>query len=205
MKFKIISLAVLFGLGVFGYIVYYNHIKSSQDLSAVRPFGFLRLEIPEDSLMSLDFQDNNLPFNFIFSSNGIWVNKPTNGWGDIRYPFCKARIQISYNKIEENLGQLINDAHSMTYKHKIVAEGIEEKMYSNSDRNVNGVLFKLYGKTASHIQFFATDSVSNFLRGAAYIYSRPNPDSLKPIHEFLENEVLQIIESLEWNYVSPKS
>ena len=93
MKFKIISLAVLLGVGVFGYIVYYNHIRSSQDLSAVRPFGFLRLEIPDDSLISLDFQDNNLPFNFMFSSNGNWVDKSTNGWGDIRYPFCKARIQ----------------------------------------------------------------------------------------------------------------
>ena len=205
MRFKIISLAVLFGLGICGCIVFYNHLIRSQVLSAFRPFGFLRLEIPKDSLISLNFQDNNLPFNFMFSSNGNWVNKTTKGWGDIRYPFCKGRIQISHTKIEENLGQLINDAHSMTYKHKIVAEGIEEKMYSNSDRNVNGVLFKLYGNTASHIQFFATDSISNFLRGAAYIYSRPNPDSLKPIHEFLEKEVLQIIESLEWNHVSPKS
>ena len=205
MRFKIISLVVLFGLGVFAYLLCYNYFIKSKDLSAIRPFGFLRLEIPEDSLISLNFQDDNLPFHFMFSSNGNWVDKATEGWGDIRYPFCKARIQISYNKIEENLGQLINDAHSMTYKHKIVAEGIEEKMYSNSDRNVNGVLFKLYGNTASHIQFFATDSISNFLRGAAYIYSRPNPDSLKPIHEFLEKEVLQIIESLEWKNVSPKS
>ena len=205
MRFKIISLVVLFCLGVFAYLLCYNYLIKSKDLSAIRPFGFLRLEIPEDSLISLNFQDDNLPFHFMFSSNGNWIDKATEGWGDIRYPFCKARIQISYNKIEENLGQLINDAHSMTYKHKIVAEGIEEKMYSNSNRNVNGVLFKLYGNTASHIQFFATDSTYNFLRGAAYIYSRPNSDSLKPIHEFLEKEVLQIIESLEWKNVSPKS
>ena len=169
MRFKIISLVVLFCLGVFAYLLCYNYLIKSKDLSAIRPFGFLRLEIPEDSLISLNFQDDNLPFHFMFSSNGNWIDKATEGWGDIRYPFCKARIQISYNKIEENLGQLINDAHSMTYKHKIVAEGIEEKMYSNSDRNVNGVVFKLYGNTASHIQFFATDSISNFLRGAAYI------------------------------------
>ena len=74
MRSKIISLTILFGLGVFGYIIYYNHIRSSQDLSAVRPFGFLRLEIPEDSLMSLDFQDNNLPFNLKPTILGTFID-----------------------------------------------------------------------------------------------------------------------------------
>ena len=195
---------ILFCLGICVTLIYYNFYLKSQNFSAIRPSGLMRLEIPKDSLVNLNSQDNKLPFSFMHSSNGNWVNKPTKGWGDIRYPFCKAKIQISYKEIEENLGQLINDAHSMTYKHKIVAEGIVEKMYTNSDRNVNGVLFKLFGNTASHIQFFATDSTSHFLRGAAYIYSRPNSDSLRPIHEFLEKEVLQIIESLEWKYLSPK-
>ena len=48
------------------------------------------------------------------------------------------------------------------------------------------------------MQFYLTDSVTNFLRGALYIKEVPNSDSLRPVIKFLSRDVLKIIESTEW-------
>lgn len=199
MKTKFISTAILFFVVVFTANIFHLFFSSSPSSADLRPSGFMRLTIPKDSLIELKLNNLNLPFNFIHSSNGYWINKSELGWGDIFYPFCNGRIQITHKTINGNLSQLIDDAHKMTFKHSIVAEGIDQKNYVNSERNVNGMIFRIYGNTASSIQFFATDSISNFIRGAAYIYAQPNPDSLKPINEFLEQEVITIMESIYWN------
>ena len=201
MKTKFVSVAILFCIVAFIAISFHRFFSSSSNSKDLRPYGFMRLTIPKDSSVELKLNNLNLPFNFIHSSNGYWIDKSELGWGDMFYPFCNGRIQITYKSINGNLSQLIDDAHKMTFKHSVVAEGIDQKNYVNSERNVNGMVFRIYGNTASSIQFFATDSISNFIRGAAYIYAQPNPDSLKPINEFLEQEVVNIMESIKWESV----
>ena len=201
MKTKFVYITIL--IFVVAFIATSLHLLFSSNSSSInlRPYGFMRLTIPKDSSVELKLNNLNLPFNFIHSSNGYWIDKSELGWGDMFYPFCNGRIQITYKSINGNLSQLIDDAHKMTFKHSVVAEGIDQKNYVNSERNVNGMVFRIYGNTAYSIQFFATDSISNFIRGAAYIYAQPNPDSLKPINEFLEQEVVNIMESIKWKSV----
>jgi hypothetical protein len=54
------------------------------------------------------------------------------------------------------------------------------------------------GEIATSTQFFMTDSADHYLRGVVYFYSQPNPDSLKPVDDFIADEVIQLIESLQW-------
>lgn len=48
------------------------------------------------------------------------------------------------------------------------------------------------------MQFYLTDSVSHFLRGALYISEVPNYDSLRPVIKYLSEDVLKMIGSTEW-------
>jgi gliding motility-associated lipoprotein GldD len=60
------------------------------------------------------------------------------------------------------------------------------------------VYFTLKGNAATANQFFATDSVKHFLRGALYFEATPNEDSLRPVNNFLREDLKHLINTLQW-------
>ena len=69
----------------------------------------------------------------------------------------------------------------------------------NPANQVYGLIYKIEGNAASPMQFFLTDSTHHFLRGALYIREVPNIDSLKPVIDFLEIDIIRLIETTSWN------
>ena len=61
-----------------------------------------------------------------------------------------------------------------------------------------GSIFEVTGNAASPIQFHVTDSVKHFITGAVYFSVQPNYDSIKPAISYLQNDVVRMIESMEW-------
>ena len=57
---------------------------------------------------------------------------------------------------------------------------IEEGSWFSSLASFKADYFSLKGNTATANQFFVTDSVKHFLRGALYFNATPNEDSLRP-------------------------
>jgi len=116
-----------------------------------------------------------------------------------------ANVQLTYKTIEseEQLERILKESQELAYKHTVRAEGIGEKEYINPEKNMHGFLYSMQGNAASSSQFYVTDNESHFLRGVLYFYSVPNADSLKPVNEFMYNEMVQIIESLEWKNSLP--
>ncbi|MCC8172861.1 MAG: hypothetical protein LIO65_00175 [Odoribacter sp.] len=55
------------------------------------------------------------------------------------------------------------------------------------------------GNTASPAQFFVTDSVKHFLRGALYFNERPHNDSLAPVIDYLRKDIEVLMESISFN------
>ena len=45
---------------------------------------------------------------------------------------------------------------------------------------------------------FLTDSTKHFLVGSLYFYSRPNYDSLLPALDYIEKDVVHLMETLSW-------
>lgn len=123
-----------------------------------------------------------------------------NCWGDLKYPTIQATVQFTYKPItnNEDLITVLKEAQDLAYKHTVAAQGIGEKLYSNPEKNIHGILYNMQGNAASSAQFFVTDSAHHFLRGVLYFYSTPNADSLKPVNEFMQAEMVQLIESIEW-------
>jgi gliding motility-associated lipoprotein GldD len=161
-----------------------------------KPEGYFRIGVPTTT-----YEPANTGCAYTFSKNtqATWVPKK-NCWGDLKYPTIRATIQFTYKRIEnENDLQLVlKEAQDLAYKHTVAAQGIGEKLYSNPEKNIHGILYNMQGNSASSSQFFVTDSTTHFLRGVLYFYSTPNADSLKPVNEFMQAEMVQLIESIEW-------
>ena len=163
-----------------------------------KPTAYPRTDFPEKEYQTYA---SDCPFEF---EHGVYTaitgaNSGENPcWLNIDYPFLKARIHFSYNRVDNNLNQLLEDARTLVYRHTIKADAIIEEEFIDKDKSVYARVYKLEGNTASAIQFYATDSTRNFVRGALYFNSRTNADSLAPAINFIEADVWRLIESLEW-------
>ena len=92
-------------------------------------------------------------------------------------PRHNATIHLTYKTLNTNLGSIIEESHKLAYDHAVKSDGIIEKEYRNDKNQVYGILYDIYGNSASNLQFFVTDSTNHFLRGSLYFNTIPNSDS----------------------------
>ncbi len=121
-------------------------------------------------------------------------------WFTVHVRALNAQIHCSYYPITSRarFDELVQDAFTMAQKHNIKASYIEEIPIHRAAEHVHGVVFSLEGATASSYQFFLTDSVRHFLRGALYFKTQARPDSLAPVLEFMRRDVNRLVETLRW-------
>jgi len=164
-----------------------------------RPRGYFRISFPEKSYKPLDMQ---VPYSFnipVYSNPGRdSLSLDQLYWVTIEVPANHAQIHLSYKKINNNLGTYIEESRSLAYKHSEKANSIEEHLFVNPAKKVYGTIYDIRGNAASPMQFYLTDSVNNFLRGSLYIKEIPNIDSLQPVINFLNQDVIQLIKTTEW-------
>ena len=159
-----------------------------------KPRGYLNLEYPKTTYKKLDIQR---PYFFDVSKHAKTKNAPKQ-WLKVVYPNLKASIDITYRPVNNNLVELIQEAEKLVFKHTLKAEQIISKNFENPEKNVFGTLYDITGNAASQIQFHATDSLNHFLKGSLYFYTKPNYDSILPAVDYIKNDIIRIIESLEW-------
>ena len=162
-----------------------------------KPKGYLRLEYSE---AIYDTLDNSCPYTFEKNKLAVVkrVRKQKDCWFNLEYPNQRATIYLSYYHVNNNLDSLLRDAQNLTQEHTKKADAIKPEEYINSTRKVYGMIYKVTGNAASNTQFYVTDSVSNFLMGSVYFNSRPNYDSILPASNYLRNDVIHIIETINW-------
>jgi len=172
---------------------------SCGEVTIPRPYGYFRVDLPEHAYRKVDTL--NLPFRFDLPTNAKIISRKASGaekWIDLYYPGLNASIYCSYKPVKRNLIDLLEDSRKIVYKHSVRADGIGEKVFDDNGKNVHGILYDLKGNTASSVQFVLTDSTRNFLRGALYFDNVPNKDSIAPMAEFIREDVIRIMESIEW-------
>jgi gliding motility-associated lipoprotein GldD len=166
-----------------------------------KPRAYFRIDFPEKDYVYLD--SANYPYTFQYPSYGMIISDKSSitekYWINVDFPAYKARIHISYKDARNRLDSLSEDSRALAFKHAIKADAINERFYSNPEANVYGVLYNLKGNTASSWQFYVTDSVKHFLRGALYFSVTPNKDSLAPAIDFFGDDLIKIMETIEWN------
>lgn len=170
-----------------------------------KPRGYFKIALPPKSYRS--FNQAGFPYSFEYPAYGqiirdslFFEQQAENPyWINIDFPQFNGRIHISYKDVTRHkFDSLVNDAYTLSYKqHTYRASAIDPAPFTTAS-GVEGVFFTLKGNAATPCQFFATDSVRNFLRGALYFSVTPNEDSLAPVTQFLKEDLRHLIETLRW-------
>ncbi len=191
LKVKLNYISLLFGL-----LFIFNSCRKEY---TPRPRGYFRISFPAKSYKSLQMP---VPYNFqipVYSFSGSdSLNLKQLDWVTIEVPANHAQIHLSYKTINKNLGELIEESRTLAYKHSQKASSIDEQTFMNPSKKVFGTIYNIKGNAASPMQFYLTDSTNHFLRGSLYIKEIPNIDSLQPVIEFLNQDVMRLIETTEW-------
>jgi gliding motility-associated lipoprotein GldD len=168
-----------------------------------KPRGYFKIAFPAHQYQS--FNNPGFPYSFeypvyarIIRDTSFFEAKPENPyWINIDFPQFNARMYISYKQITSNFDKLRDDAYKMTYKHTYKATSIEDSLMK-TPLGITGIFFSVGGNAATAKQFFVSDSVKHFLRGALYFDSTPNEDSLGIVNQFLQEDMKHLINTLQW-------
>ncbi|MEZ4895258.1 MAG: hypothetical protein R2806_00380 [Saprospiraceae bacterium] len=171
-----------------------------------KPRAYPKVVFPEKEYQS--FEQDGCPITFEYPVYATIDQNPANKqasqqnascWFDIYFPAFNGRIHCSYVPIRKpaDLDHYINDAFEIVDKVNYRSNYSGEQVIHNPD-GTGGVLFKFEGPAASPVQFFLTDSTEHFFKGSLYFFSKVNPDSIQPIAQFIEQDVLELIKTTRW-------
>lgn len=184
-------------------VIFLAAILSCNSPYTIKPKGYPRIAFPAHAYRV--FNDSSYPYTFeyplyaeIIKDTSFFQDEDTPYWINIVFPSLKGKIHVSYKNIARaNFDRLVEDAYKMTYKHATKATAIRDSVM-HTGKGISGVWFDVGGNVATSKQFFVTDSVRHFLRGALYFDASPNADSLGIVYDFLQKDMLHLINTLEW-------
>lgn len=165
------------------------------EVSTPKPDAFLRLDYPKSEYQFFIEEGQRFGFEKNIHTEVI-MDK--DGAFKIDYPFMKASVYINYRPVQNNLMLLLKDAQKLTYNHTIKADDIQESMFEHPEKKVYGMFYRVMGDAATNVQFYATDSLQHFVVGTLYFYAKPNFDSIYPATKYIENDMMNLMETLEW-------
>ena len=190
-----------------------------------KPYAYLRIDLPEHEYFLLDTMRTNpgdtlvfdgdtaialtgitKTFPFIFEANQCieWTEKDApkgERWIDLMYPQWDGVVFLTYRplKTPDSLRTQVDESMRLLEQHYKVASGIEEQGYEDPEHKVYGTVYYLKGrKVASTCQFWLTDSTHHFLRGALFLNTSPNNDSLAPVIDYIQADIEHLVETLRW-------
>lgn len=170
-----------------------------------KPRAYPRILYPEVNLSDFQLQACPLSFRYpdymeVRQETAFFDEAPPHPcWFDLHMEAFNADLHCTYSPVGSyrEFQMLVQDAFRLANEQNKRASYIEDFQIRLPD-GVSGMAFSLEGPSASPFQFFLTDSTRHFLRGSLYFNTRPNPDSLAPIVDFVKKDIVRIMESLRW-------
>ena len=135
-------------------------LSACGDDAIPKPRAYFRIDIPEHEYISFD---TNYPYSFEYADYSILSNAQRENhpfWLNIDYPNYKARIYLSYNHIEGNVQQMLEDAHELAFKHIAVANDIQQDLIT-LDLFQSLETVQLSNQTESFQSVFQIDFLTN--------------------------------------------
>ncbi|AFK01832.1 gliding motility-associated lipoprotein GldD [Emticicia oligotrophica DSM 17448] len=195
-KVQFIKLIIFIAL----FIISLSCSQSNQEYTP-KPRGFNRIDLPEHQYQLLPDEH---PYSFEYSKDAIIQLDTFKGaephWIIVYYPKLNSRIQFTYKAINNDISRLQNmmiDASKLAFHHDKKAYSITDKIYLTKNGK-KAVIFELEGEVPSPYQFFVTDSTKHYLRGAVYLMTATENDSLRPIIDYMKVDTKHILETLKW-------
>jgi gliding motility-associated lipoprotein GldD len=176
-----------------------------EEVFTPKPRGYFAVPFPKKSYQP--FQEQGYPYRFEYpvyarvDKDTMFFDQKTENpwWINIHYPTLGGTVYLSYKEInaKQSLGKLLEDSYFMSHYHTKKADYMNEPVFHTAN-GVHGIYYEVGGNAASAFQFYATDSVKHFIRGALYFSVTPNMDSLKPINNFIIQDIEHLIKTLNW-------
>ena len=165
-----------------------------------KPKGYFRIDLPEKDYVKVD---TLMRYAFDVPSYAMLTHDPyapeQKNWVNVEMPCFKASIHLTHKDVKGNLGEYLEDVHTMITKHLQKANGMNDSLIVNSEHRVFGMMIEMDGKgVATPLQFYLTDSTANFVRGALYFNFVPNNDSMQPVIDYLRQDIDRMINTFEW-------
>ena len=171
----------------------------------VKRKGYFSIDFPKHEYQVFD--QPGFPYTFeypvyakVVRDDSFFGDAPENPyWINIDFPRFNAKIYMSYKEIgkKNDFNNLVKDAFNLTYKHTTKATEIRDSLM-HTKMGITGIFFHVGGEAATAKQFFVSDSVNHFLRGALYFDATPNEDSLSVVNDFLQTDMTHVINTLRW-------
>ena len=169
-----------------------------------KPRAYPKVDFPKKELVPFTADYCNLSFQMpsyfkIEKQENFFEEKAADEcWFDLQIPQLNGSLHCTYSPVEDRVAlvELINDSYELAQKHIVKANFIDDKPIGNE--NVQGILYDIEGPTATHYQFFLTDSVSNYFQASLYFNNPPNPDSMAPIISYVKEDLITLIETFEF-------
>ncbi len=186
-------------LGVFVWIMLVASCGKADFLP--KPKGFNRIDLPVHEYQALP---DSFPYSFEYSSHAkikrdsSWIAERY--WIHLHYPLMDADVQLTYKPIRDLDSLLMgyySDAYKLTSQHNIKAYSIDEVIIELPNGNYASVS-ELEGEVPSQYQFHVSDSSKHFLRGALYFKTATKNDSLRPVIDYLKEDIHHLLKTLEW-------
>jgi len=159
-----------------------------------KPNAFLRLEYPKATYKKVI---SGCPYTIQISQFSE-IEFQNNCWAKIHYPTLNATIHLTYRSVNNNLNDVLKEIEKLTFEHTIKADAINVQPFENRQKRIFGKIINVEGNVASNIQFHATDSTRNALFGALYFKVKPNYDSILPAIKYIETDIKNLMETIEW-------
>jgi gliding motility-associated lipoprotein GldD len=166
-----------------------------------KPEGYNRIDLPPHKYQLLTEKH---PYNFEYSIHAKILRDSSSiaepHWIDVYYPAFQANIQLTYKPVKGDSSvfkELSDDAYKLTSKHQIKAYSIEDQIVKTPSGKT-AIVTELSGEVPSQFQFYVTDSVKHFFRGALYFRTATKNDSLAPVIEYLKTDAIHMVNTLKW-------
>ena len=163
-----------------------------------KPRGYFRIDLPEQAYKAWTDSSTFEAEIPTYAHVGVREAKDDARWFDIRFKGQRATAHLTWSPVNNDLQDLIEDAHTFKSTHQAKAARIRGERTLNDSARVFGSVFDIEGDVASPFVFYVTDSTNNFLYGSLYFDNRPNADSLAPVTERLRADLRHMLATLRW-------
>lgn len=169
-----------------------------------KPKGYFKIDLPEHQYQLFDrtgfpYQFEYPVYSYITQDTNLIKEAHSPYWINVEIPGLNAIIYLSYKSIdrENPLSRLVDESYKLSYAHDVKADYIKTPQFI-TPKGLMGVYYNVGGDAASAYQFFLTDTVQHFIRGALYFNVTPNADSLKPAMSFLQADMEHLVNTFQF-------
>lgn len=169
-----------------------------------KPQAYPRMALP--SKVYQPYSVSDLPMQFEMPAYARMLadtnleGKHTPGWYNLHFPQFDMTLHLTYYKFNDwaFFDSLLYDSRKLVNKHLQKADDILERPTASLNPEAKGLIFSIQGNTATNFNFYLTDSIQHFVRGALYFNQRTEPDSVAPVFQFVEQDVYHMIKTMRW-------